>query len=146
MRQKPGDGGGMDLEQARRLGGGFVAAAHHHADLGLLLRGKLGAAAPDPALPPGRIHPGPGAFPQHGAFELGEGPHHLHHHATGRAGRVDRLGQAPESGPGRLKPFHEGEHVAQRTRQPVQLPNHHHIAGPQPLQEAVEFGPVPPAA
>jgi hypothetical protein len=33
-------------------------------------------------------------FHQYGALELSEGPHHLHHHAARRGGRVNRFGQA----------------------------------------------------
>ena len=87
----------MDLEEACSSDGGLLSFRNHLSNLGLLLRGELGAATPDAALLTGGIDSGLSAFPQHGALELREGPHHLHHHPAGRSGRVDRLGQATES-------------------------------------------------
>ena len=67
--EQPRDGGGMDLEEAG--GGGLLAFRDHLSNLGLLLRGELGAATPDAALLTGGIDSGLSAFPQHGALELG---------------------------------------------------------------------------
>ena len=96
--EQPRDGGWVDLEEAGSSGGGLLAFRNHLSNLGLLLRGELGAATADAALLTGGIDSGLSAFPQHGALELREGPHHLHHHPAGRSRRVDRLGQTPESG------------------------------------------------
>ena len=38
---------------------------------------------------------------------------------------------------------HDHEHVAQRTRQPVQLPNHDDVPRAQLIQQLVQLGPVP---
>ena len=87
----------MDLEQACSGGGGLVSFRNHLSNLGLLLRGELGAATADAALLTGGIDSGLGAFPKHRVLELREGPHHVHHHPVGRSRRVDRLGYAQES-------------------------------------------------
>ena len=42
---------------------------------------------------------GAGSLSDHGALELGEGPKHLHHHASGRTGGVDRLCQGRKVAP-----------------------------------------------
>jgi hypothetical protein len=45
-------------------------------------------------------------FFEHCPFELGERPNHLHHHSACWRSRVDRFGQAAESGYGFTEPFH----------------------------------------
>ena len=117
----------MDLEEAG--GGGLISFRNHLSNLGLLLRGELGAATPEAALLTGGIDSGLSAFPQHGALELREGPHHLHHHPACRAGRVDRFGQTPESRANFRELLHDREQVAQRARQPIQLPDNDHVTG-----------------
>ena len=119
----------MDLEEACSGGGGLISFRNHLSNLGLLLRGELGAATPDAALLTGGIDSGLSAFPQHGALELREGPHHLHHHPAGRSGRVDGLGQATESRSGFPELLHDREHVAQRAREPIQLPDNDNVTG-----------------
>ena len=91
-REQPRDGGGVDLEEAGRSGGRLLAFQHHLANRGLLVRGELGAAAPHAPFLPGGLDAGSGAFPQHGALELREGPHHVHQHPVGWRRRVYRLG------------------------------------------------------
>ena len=103
----------MDIEQAGGGDGGFLAFGNHFANLGLLLRRKLRAASPHAALPAGGLESGLGAFPKHGALELREGRHHLHHHPACQCGVVDRLGQAAESRAGFPELLHDREHVAQ---------------------------------
>ena len=124
-------------------GGGLLAFRNHLSNLELLLRGELGAATPDAALLTGGIDSGLNAFPQHGALELREGSHHLHHHPAGRSGRVDRLGQATESRANFPELLHDREHFAQRARQPIQLPDNDHITGAKLIEEPEELGPVP---
>ena len=119
----------MDLEEACSGGRGLISFRNHLSNLGLLLGGELGAASPDAAFLTGGIDSGLSAFPQHGALELREGPHHLHHHPAGRSGRVDRLGQATESRSGFPELLHDREHVAQRAREPIQLPDNDDITG-----------------
>jgi hypothetical protein len=43
----------------------------------------------------------------HGAFELGEGPDHLHHHAPRRSGGVDVLGNRAKAGLRAADPLHD---------------------------------------
>ena len=133
----------MDLEEAGSGGGGLLSFRNHLSNLGLLLGGELGAASPDAALLTGGIDSGLSAFPQHGALELRPGPHHLHHHPAGRSGRVDGLGQTPESRSGYPELLHDREHVAQRARQPIQLPDNDNVTGTKLIEEPEELGPVP---
>ena len=144
--QQPRDGGWMDVEEACSSGGCFPAFGNHLTNLGLLLRGELGGATADAALLPGGIDSGLSAFPQHGALELREGSHHLHHHAACRSGCVDGFGQAAESGSGFPELLHDGEQVAQRARQAIQLPDHDHIPGAELMEEPEELGAVPTTA
>ena len=136
----------MDLEEAGRGGGRLLAFRNHLANRGLLLRGERGAAAPHAPFLPGGLDAGLGAFPQHGALELREGPHHVHQHPAGRRRRVDRLGHAPESRAGVPELRHEREHVAQRAREPIQLPHHNNVPVAQVREELEELGPIPPSA
>ena len=145
-REQPRDGGWVDLEEAGRSGGRFLAFQHHLANRGLLVREELGAAAPHAPFLPGGLDAGSGAFPQHRALELREGPHHVHQHPAGWRRRVDRLGHAPEARAGVPEPRHDREHVAQRAREPIQLPDHHDVSGAQVREELDELGPVPPSA
>ena len=92
--------------------------------------GRTGVGADGAAVLMGGIDSGLGAFPENGAFELREGPHHLHHRPASRSRRVDRLGQATESRSGFLELLHDREHVAERARSPIQLPdNDRDVAG-----------------
>ena len=100
-------------------------------------------ATPDAALLTGGIASGLSAFPQHGALELREGPHHLHHHPAGRSGRVDRLGQATESRSGFPELLHDREHIAQRAREPIQLPDNDNVTAAELMEEPEELGPLP---
>ena len=103
-------------------------------------------AAAAPFLLTGGIDSGLSAFPQHGALELREGPHHLHHHPAGRSGRVDGLGQATESRSGFPELLHDREHVAQRAREPIQLPDNDNVTGAKLIEEPEELGPLPTSA
>ena len=145
-REQSRDGGGVDLEEARRGGGRLLAFRNHLANRDLLVRGERGAAAPHAPFLPGGLDAGPGAFPQHGALELREGPHHVHQHPAGRRRRVDRLGHAPEARAGVLELRQKREHVAQRAREPIQLPHHNDVPGAQVREELEELGPIPPSA
>jgi hypothetical protein len=48
------------------------------------------------------------ALADHLALEFGERAEHLHQHAAGGAGRVDRFGQRPEFRAGGADPFEDG--------------------------------------
>ena len=136
----------MDLEEAGSGSGCLLSFRNHLSNLGLLLRGELGAASLDAAFLTGGIDSGLSAFPQHGALELREGPYHLHHHPACRSGRVDRLGQATESRSGFPELLHDREHVAQRARQPIQLLDNDHVTGPKLIEEPEELGLAPTSA
>jgi phosphatidylserine/phosphatidylglycerophosphate/cardiolipin synthase-like enzyme len=61
------------------------------------------ASANAPVLP-GGIQPSFGPLFEHGPLEFRKSPDHLHHHAAGRSGGVDGLGQAAKSGFGLRQP------------------------------------------
>ena len=42
--------------------------------------------------------------------------------------------------------LHDREHVAQRAREPIQLPDNDHITGAKLIEEPEELGPVPTSA
>ena len=71
---------------------------------------------------------------------------HLHHHASGRRRGVDRLGQRAEAGASFVNPLHDVQHILQRARQPIELPDDDDIALAQLVEHAVQLGPVPAAA
>ena len=136
----------MDLEQPCGIGGRLVTPGHHPTDLGLLLRRQLRTTPADASFPTGGIQTGLRSFAEHGPFEFGERPDHLHHHPSCRRCGVDRLGQAAEASFGFTQPFHDREDIAQRAGQPVELPHHEHVSFAELIEEPVEFGPVPPSA
>ena len=48
--------------------------------------------------------------------------------------------------PGFPEPLHDREHVPERTRQPVEFPDHEHITLAKLIEQPMEFGPVPASA
>lgn len=70
--EETGDGGGVDVEQARCVGGGLLSDAHEVHDLLLLAGGELGAASADAAVVARGQQAVAGALAQHRALELGE--------------------------------------------------------------------------
>jgi len=103
------------------------------------------ASAADAPLRAGGREPGLRPLPDHGPFELGKAPDHLHEHAPGRRGRIDGFGQTAEARPGRLNAFHNMEQVFERARQAVELPDHDHVVRPELVEHPVERRPLPPA-
>ena len=143
LGKKPADGCRVDLEQACGVRRRLVTLRYHLANLGLLLRRQLGAASADSAFLPSQVQSNFGSFFEHGPFEFRERPHHLHHHPPCRRRRIDGFGQTAESRLGFPEAFHDGEHVAKGTRQPVEFPDHEDIALTKVIQELVKFRPVP---
>ncbi len=103
--------------------------------------GELGQPSPDPAVLAGGLQTGTGAFAQHGSFELGKGPNHLHHNASCRRRGADGLGKTAEAGFGLAQTFHDGEHVAQRAREPIEFPDDQNVAFAELIYQAMQFGP-----
>jgi hypothetical protein len=97
------------------------------------------SASANSSLLAGGIQTGLGSLFEHGPFELCESTHHLHHHSTCRGGRVDRFGQAAESGSGFAKAFHNREHITKGARQPVQLPHHEHVCLAESIEKPMKF-------
>src|SRR3954468_22215379 len=89
---------------------------------------------------------GAGSLPDHGALELGERPEHLHHHASGRTGGVDRLCQGAEGGARRVDLLQDMQQILERAGQAVEFPDDESIAVAQMAEEVVQLGPIPPSA
>ena len=107
---------------------------------------ELLSPAADASFGPGGGETGRGALPDHRALELGEGADHLHHHAPGRGGGVDVLGDRPEAGARLADPLHDVQHVLQRAGQAVELPDNDRVALAQVVEQAVQLRPVPAPA
>ena len=45
-----------------------------------------------------------------------------------------------------FRALHDGEDVLERARQPVQFPDHEHVALAELIEQAMQFGTVPPSA
>jgi hypothetical protein len=106
----------MNFEQAGDFGGRLGAGRHGFDDLLLLLGGDFGflpgtrpwtRASCRPARVRSRII---------SALEFSEGAEHLHQHAAGGAGCIDRLRQRSEFRAGGADPFENGQKVFERAR------------------------------
>ena len=135
-----------DVVEARHLGAGLPAGDDAFGDFAPFGGVELLASTADTSLGPGGGDAGRGPLPDHGALELGERADHLHHHAAGRGGGVDVLGDRPEAGARLGDPLHDVQHVLQRAGQPVELPDDDRVAFAQMVQHAVQLGPVPTPA
>jgi hypothetical protein len=60
--------------------------------IGLLLRSQFWRSPTNAPFPASSVQTNVCALPQHRAFEFGKRSDHLHHHASGRRGGIDRLG------------------------------------------------------
>jgi hypothetical protein len=101
---------------------------------------------PRSAPPRGLREPRARALADHRALELGEGAHHLHHHAARRGGGVDRLRERAEARARRLDPLHDVEEVLEAAAEAVELPDHDHVALAELAQHLLQRGPVPAPA
>ncbi len=110
-------------------------------------RGEIELLAPPAETPlgPGGGEAGQGALADHSALKLRERGHHLHHHSASRGGGVDVLGDRAEAGAGLGDALHDMQHVLQRARQTIELPDHHGVTLPQ-VVHAVQLGPIPAPA
>jgi hypothetical protein len=84
---------------------------------------------------PGGGQPGGGAFADEVAFELGQGGEDVEDELAAGGSGVDRLLQAPEPDPALSQAGDGVDQVPQRPAQPVQLPHHEGVAGPELVQE-----------
>src|SRR6185437_2618251 len=82
----------------------------------------------------------------HRPLELGEGSNHLHHHPSGRSGRVDILSDGTEAGAYVADPLHDVQHVLERTRQAVELPDDDGIALAQMVEQSMQLRSIPTPA
>jgi hypothetical protein len=76
-RHKPRHRGGVNLEQAGRVGGGLITLGDHLVHFGLLLSGEFWPASANSLSMARSNSP--------------EGAAHLHHHASGWRGREQRI-------------------------------------------------------
>ena len=80
----------MDPEEAGDIGSAATGGEHPE-NLGLLVCQELRLPSSLSTPRRSRLQPCPRALADHGALELGKGAEHLHQHAPGRAGGVDRF-------------------------------------------------------
>jgi hypothetical protein len=86
------------------------------------------------------------AFADHRAVEIGKRPDHPHHHTPSRSGRVDALNNRPERGARFCHTHYDLQHVLQRVRQPIELPNNNSVALMETFQQPMQFRPIPATA
>jgi hypothetical protein len=98
-------------EYACHLGGGFAARYHTFRDFGTLLGIELWAPTADAPLRSRLIETCLCSFPDHGTFEFGETPNHLHHHSACWGGGVDILGEGAEPYMGELNLFEKVQQI-----------------------------------
>ena len=72
-------------------------------------------------------------------FKLGDGGEDVKHQPPGRCGRVDVLGQGPETSAFRADSLHDGQQVLQRTAEAVVLRHRHNIAGAELVKHGGEL-------
>lgn len=143
LGEQPRHGRWMHPEQPGGIGGSLAARLHEVDDFLLLLRGQLGASAPDPAFLPGGFKPATGALAEHGPLELGERADNLHHHPPGGSGGVNGLGKALEGGPCPFDLIEDEQQVFERPGEPVELPDDQHVPLAQVVKQALQLGPIP---
>ena len=80
-------------------------------------------------------------------FELGKRSDHLHHHASGRRGGIDRLGQTPKPRPW---PRPDRSIIVSTSRSERESRSSFHTTSTSPfaelIQEPLQFRPIPAAA
>ncbi len=126
----------MDPEDAGDIGAG-AAGGEHAKNLGPLPRQQLGAPPTRAALRTGRLQTSVGSLAHHRSLEFGEAAKHLHHHAPGRTGGVDCLGQGAEVGARGVDLLQDVQQVLERARQAIEFPDDERIALAHLIEEAV---------
>jgi hypothetical protein len=100
----------------------------------------------DPSFRPGGSEARRRPLADHRPLELGEGSDHLHHHPAGRGGGVDVLGNGTEARARGADPLHDVQHVLERARQAVELPDDDGIALAQMVEQSMQLWPIPTPA
>jgi len=136
----------MNFEQARDFSGRLEPGRYGFDDLLLLLRRDFWLSPRDAPLGARFVQAGARALADHLALEFGEGAEHLHQHAAGGAGRVDRLRKRPEFRADDADPFENGQEVFERAGQTVELPDDERVAGAELVEHLVQLGTLPPSA
>ena len=77
-----------------------------------------------------RGEPGLDPLPDQGPFELSERPKNVEQELALRRGGIHLLGQRTKGDTALLEIGHRGEEMRQRSAEPVQLPDHQAVAGP----------------
>jgi hypothetical protein len=81
----------MDVEKPRRISGSFCPIGYHRNYFILLNRSELWTTTSDATPLAGGIQSSLCSLAQYCSLELGKSPHHLHHHASGSSGRINRF-------------------------------------------------------
>ena len=130
-------------EHSRHLPGSLPARFDRLCDLTALSIVQLLASPTDAPFGPGGSEARGRALADHGPFELGKRPRHLHRHASGGCGGIDVFGKLTETGARLADLLRDVRHVLQRPRQPIELPHH---GRQQVVQQAMRLRPVPSSA
>jgi len=125
---------------------GRTACVQHGEHFGLLLGRELGLPAAVAALGACGAEACLGSFTDHGALELGEGTQHLHHHAARCRCAINVFSERAEAGARLFDLVEDEQQVLERARQAIEFPDGEDIAGPKPVEQAVQFGAVPAPA
>ena len=135
----------LDAEGAadRRLGGAAVERRDHRGEL--LGIDRDGTAAPTAATARGR-EPGLYALLDQRPLELRQRAEDMEQELALRRGGVHLLGERTERDAALLEVVHRGQQMRQRPAEPVQLPDHQAIAGPDEGQRLCQAGAVVAAA
>ena len=146
LRDDARHGCSMNFEQAGDFGGRLASGRHGLDDFLLLLGGDFRLSPGNASLGACFEQAGARALADHLALEFSEGAEHLHQHATGGAGCIDRLRQRSEFRAGGADPFEDGQKVFERAGQAVELPDDERVAGAELVEHLVQFGTLPPSA
>lgn len=130
----------------RGLGLALLAAKDCPQGFATLFIAEFRAPSARPAERAGVFEAAEGPLPDHGPLELREGPEHVREHPAGRRLGLDAFGEASEGRPGPSHPLQDGEEVLERPGHAVELPDDEGVARPQPPEEPLQAGTVPPAA
>ena len=118
----------------------IVSVPHHPSGMGDLFPRQLAGTAEMWPTPPGRLHPSLRALGNQGALKCGAGSHDMKHQLAPGRGRVDRFRERLEAHPLHPQGMHQTHQVRHRATEPIQPPDHQHIAWGERRQRGIQPG------
>ena len=118
----------------------IVSVPHHPSGMGDLFPRQLAGTAEMWPTPPGRLHPSLRALGNQGALKCGAGSHDMKHQLAPGRGRVDRFRARLEAHPLHPQGMHQTHQVRHRATEPIQPPDHQHIAWGERRQRGIQPG------